>query len=88
MLGTKKGSADETLITTENGMRWTDKGAGKVCVHWALITVLYRERSTIHDLLFGSVWFRSKCSNHHPNAVTTIVAPGATFVATQATQLR
>ena len=28
--------------------------------------------------VFGLVWFRTKCGNHHPNAVTTIVAPGAT----------
>jgi hypothetical protein len=26
-------------------------------------------------LLFGSVWFQTKCGNYHPNAVTTIVAP-------------
>jgi len=44
MLGTKKGSADERLITTENGMHWTDKEVRKVSVHWALIMVLYRER--------------------------------------------
>jgi len=29
-------------------------------------------------ILFGLVWLRTKCGNHHPNAVTTVVAPGAT----------
>ena len=76
-----KKAADERLITTENSMHWTDKEVRKVSVHWALIMVLYRGRGTINDhrhLLFGSVWSRSKCGNHHPNAVTTIVAPGVT----------
>jgi len=29
-------------------------------------------------LLFGVVWLRTKCGNHHPNVETTVVAPGAT----------
>lgn len=44
-------------------------------------------QSICKSILFGSVWLRTKCSNHSssgPNAATTVVAPGAT----QLTHLR
>jgi hypothetical protein len=50
-------------------------------------TTSSKQKASI-NILFGPVWFQTKCSNYHPNAATTIVAPGATRVATQATQLR
>jgi len=66
MLGTKKGSADERLITTENSMHWTDKEVRKVSVHWALIMVLYRERGTIN------VTYCLVQCGPDPNAVATV----------------
>ena len=35
-----------------------------------------RHRHHMITLLFGLVWPRTKCGNHHPKAVTTVVAPG------------
>ena len=70
-------SPSETLNTTNNYTCLTDIGGGKARVY--CISMSYRASARTASsvlILFGLVWLRTKCGNHHPNAVTTVVAPG------------
>ena len=69
----------ETLNTTDNYMHLTDKGGESQCLlrlDVGSCRESARHRHHMITLLFGLVWPRTKCGNHHPKAVTTVVAPG------------
>ena len=71
----------ESLNTTDNYMHLTDKGGESQCLLRLDVGSCHGRESARHRhhmiaLLFGLVWPRTKCGNHHPKAVTTVVAPG------------